>query len=68
MPAGNQRPRATAHLIARMTAMECVEIARRIQSARLQAGDQSGAKTARLVARLILEDVLGERPLLHPQV
>ena len=48
--------------------MECVEIARRIQSARLQAGDQSGAKTARLVARLILEDVLGERPLLHPQV
>jgi len=66
MPPGHARPRPSANLMERRTALECIEVASKVQLARLRVGDQAGAHAARLVAKLIREDVLDERPLLRP--
>ena len=66
MPPGNAIPRATAKVTEKLTALECIEIARKVQLHRARVGDQAGSNAARLVAKLIQEDVLGERPLLLP--
>jgi hypothetical protein len=67
MPPGITCPRPPAHIAEKMTALACIEIARRIQRTRHHVGDLAGADAAGLVARTIQEDLLGEgSPLASP--
>ncbi len=60
MPPGNAKPKPSAKVTERMTALACIEIAQKIQRSRLLAGDPAGSDAARLVATFIREDLLGD--------
>jgi hypothetical protein len=60
MPPGTLCPKPPTKVVEKVTAEACLAIARRIQSARRQAGDAQGSEAARLVAESIRAEVLGD--------
>jgi hypothetical protein len=58
MPRGHKRSPARARAIDLATAGACIDVARRVQRARLLAGDETGAEVALQVARSIEEALL----------
>lgn len=60
MPAGNTCIKPPAKVVEKVTAKACIAIARRVQRARRLSGDVSGSEAARLVARFIEEELLGD--------
>ncbi|WLT30066.1 hypothetical protein [Geothrix sp. PMB-07] len=70
MPAGTTCPRPPIKVIEKATVRACIAIARKVQEARFQAGDTAGSDAARLVARLMEEELLeqpGDREDLRAQ-
>lgn len=58
MPAGTTCPRPPVKVVEKATVQACISIARKVQEARRRAGDTAGSDVARLIARLMEEELL----------